>query len=133
MTSERVFYSDVNGIRAGTHEIAFGERKYGTRSISRAQIVTEQRRSWPGIIVMVIGWALIGGGYLNGSTDMMIAGAAGFLGGSFYFKRHKPRYAIRLSTTKGDFLVVASGNKPFLEEVLAAIHRAMDALRADRG
>ena len=130
MASERVFYSDVNGIRVGTHEAAFGDQKYGTRSIQVARIVTEQRRSWPGMLVMVLGWALIMGGYLSDSMDMMIAGAAGFLGGSFYFTRHKPRYAIRLTTTKGEFLVVASRKKPFLEEIKEALDRAMDAARA---
>lgn len=129
MTSERVFYSDSNGIRIGTHEIAFGGEKYGTRSISVARIVTEQRRSWPGMLVMVFGWTLIVGGFISSSTDTMIAGAAGFAGGSFYFTRHKPRYAIRLSTTKGEFLVVASRKKPFLEEILTAIERAMETAR----
>jgi hypothetical protein len=61
---------------------------------------------------------------------MMIAGAAGFMGGSFYFTRHKPRYAIRLTTTKGEFLVVASRKKPFLEEIKEALDRAMDLARA---
>ena len=127
MTSERVFYSDANGIRIGTQQVVFGDQRYGTRSISSASVVTESRRSWPGMMVMVIGGILLVFGFLTDTTQPMVMGAGGFAGGSFYFGRHKPRYAIRLVTSNGDFLVVASRRKPFLEEIKAALDRAMSS------
>jgi hypothetical protein len=130
MTNERIFYSDSNGIRIGTTEMTFAAHKYGTRNVSSASIETESRRKWPGIMIMVIGWALLVGGFWADSFQTMMMGAAGFAGGSFYFSRRKPTYGLRLNTRKGPVFVVASRRKEFLEQIKEAVDRSIDASRS---
>jgi hypothetical protein len=121
MTNERIFYSDSNGIRIGTTEMTFAAHKYGTRNVSSASIETESRRKWPGMMMMVIGWALLVGGFWADSFQTMMMGAAGFAGGSFY---------LRLNTGKGPVFVVASRRKEFLEQIKEAVDRSIDASRS---
>ena len=130
MTTERIFYSDSNGIRIGTVEMVFAQHRYGTRNVVSASIEQAARRMWPGMTMMVIGGALLGAGYISGSYQAMMMGAAGFLGGSMYFSRRKPTYALRLITAKGPVLVVASKRRPFLDEIKTAVDRAIDTVKA---
>ena len=129
MASERIFYSDSNGIRIGTAEMTFADRKYGTRNVSSASIETEKRRKWPGIMVMAVGWALLVSGFWADSFQTMMMGAAGFAGGSFYFSRRKPTYGLRLNTATGSVFVVASRQKEFLEQLKEAVDRSVNASR----
>lgn len=129
MTTERIFYSDANGIRIGTVEMAFGNKRYGTRNVSSAIIETQTRRRWPGLSMIFVGWALLAAGFLSDSFETMLLGAAAFLGGSMYFSRRKPTYGLRLDTGKGPVYVVASKRKLFLDEIKEAIDRSIDASR----
>ncbi|MDA1173590.1 MAG: DUF6232 family protein [Chloroflexi bacterium] len=130
MTTDRIFYSDSNGIRIGTSEMAFGEKRYGTRNVSSASIETENRRRWPGISMMVVGTAILIFGYASDGFQTMLMGAAAFMGGSMYFSRRKPKYGLRLNTSKGPVFVLASLNKLFMDQVKEAIDRSIDASRA---
>jgi hypothetical protein len=130
MTTERIYYSDSNGIRIGNVEIVFASKRYGTRNVASASIETETRRKWPGMTMMVVGWALVAGGFWVDSFQTMLMGAAAALGGSMYFSRRKPTYALRLNTAKGSAFVLASRRKDFLEEVKAAVDKAIDAAQA---
>jgi hypothetical protein len=129
MTTERIYYSDSNGIRIGTAELVFAKHRYGTRNVASVSIETAARRKWPGIMAMVIGAALLTAGYFSDAFQTMLLGAAAFLGGSMFFSRRKPTYGLRLMTAKGPVFVVASKRKVFLDEIKTAIDRAIDAAR----
>jgi len=132
MSTERVYYSDVNGIRVGNRELVFGERRYSPRNVASASIATERRRTWPGYLMMAVGGVLMGYAFINIDYTVAFAGVAGFLGGSFYIRRRRPTYALRLVTSKGPVLVVASKNKAFLDDIKTAVDRAIDAARTPR-
>jgi hypothetical protein len=105
----------------------FANQKFGTRNVSSASIETENRRRWPGIMMMVVGAAILVAGFASGSSQTMLMGAAGFMGGSMYFTRRKPKYGLRLNTSKGPVFVLASRNKAFMDQVKEAVDRSIDA------
>jgi hypothetical protein len=129
MTSERIFYSDANGVRIGTTRAVFGKHQYGIRNITSVSIASERRRLWPGIMVMVIGVGALIAGLIMDSFEVMIVGAGGFFGGTMYFRRRKPTYAVRIVTNRGPVLVLASRQKWYVEQVKTAIQRSIDIAR----
>ena len=126
MSTDRVYYSDVNGIRIGNRELVFGDRKWSPKNVGSATIATERRRAWPGYLMMIIGGVIMGYAIVNVDYSVAFMGVAGFLGGSFYIRRRRPTYALQLVTNKGPVLVVASKDKAFLEDIKKAIERALD-------
>jgi drug/metabolite transporter (DMT)-like permease len=110
--------------------MTFAEKQYGTRNVSSASIETQTRRRWPGISMMVIGAAILTVGYATDAFQMMLMGAAAFMGGSMYFSRRKPTYGLRLNTSSGPVFVVASRNKSFLLQLKEAVDRSIDASQA---
>ena len=132
MTTDRVYYSDVNGIRIGNRELVFGDRKWSPKNVGSASIATERRRAWPGYMMMVIGAIIMGYAIVNIDYSFGFMGVAGFLGGSFYIRRRRPTYALQLVTSKGPVLVLASKDKPFLEDVKKAVDRALIESRSPK-
>ncbi len=104
----------------------FAKKRYSTRDVSSASIDSESRRAWPGVSIMAVGIGLLLSGYIADSFQTMMMGSAAFLGGSMYFRRRKPTYGLRLHMTDGPVIVVASRRKAFLEEIKAAVDRAID-------
>ncbi|MDA1035292.1 MAG: DUF6232 family protein [Chloroflexi bacterium] len=131
MADERVFYSDANHIRVGTREAVFGNHKYGTRNIESVGIATQERRIWPGVMAFIAAGILITLGYVTNSTQWIFMGAASFTGGTFFFRRRKITYGVRIVTNKGPVLVLASKQKPYVDDVKLAIERAIEATRAE--
>ena len=131
MADERVYYADANHIRIGTREAVFGEHKYGTRNIRSASIATQERRLWPGVLAVIAAVILIAMGYITNSVQWVFMGAASFTGGTFFFRRRKPTYAVRIVTNKGAVLVLATKQKHYADEVRLAIGRAIDATRPE--
>ncbi len=130
MADERVFYADANRIRIGTREAVFGNHKYGTRNIQSVSIATQERRIWPGVMAMIAAGILIAAGYITNSLQWVFMGAASFTGGTFFFRRRRPTYAVRIVTNKGSALVLATKQKHYVDQVKLAIERAIEATRA---
>ena len=131
MADERVFYSDANHIRVGTRDAVFGNHKYGTRNIESVSIATQERRIWPGVMAFIAAGILIVIGYMTTSTQWVLMGAASFTGGTFFFKRRKHTYGVRIVTSKGPVLVLASKQKSYVDDVKFAIERAIEATREE--
>ncbi len=130
MADERVFYADANRNRIGTREAVFGNHKYGTRNIQSVSIATQERRIWPGVMAMIAAGILIAAGYITNSLQWVFMGAASFTGGTFFFRRRRPTYAVRIVTNKGSALVLATKQKHYVDQVKLAIERAIEATRA---
>jgi len=131
MTDERVFYSDANHIRVGTRAAVFGNHKYGTRNIESVSIATEERRIWPGVLAIIGAAVLITIGYIGNSVQWVFMGAASFTGGTFFFRRRKATYGVRIVTNKGPALVLASRQKSYVDDVKFAIERAIEATQVE--
>lgn len=131
MADERVFYSDANRVRIGTRDAVFGNHKYGTRNIQSVVIATQERRIWPGVMAFMAAGVLIVIGYITNSTQWVLMGAASFTGGTFFFKRRRPTYGVRIVTNKGPVLVLASKQKSYVDDVKFAIERAIEATQAE--
>ena len=128
MSSERTLYADANGVRIGTTQLVFGQHSYATRNVSSANVVTEERRRWPGSAMMGVGGVLLVIGFLSSPT-LLLFGAVAFASGSFYFSRRRPTYAVRIVTSQGAALVLASRQRAYVESVRGAIVRAIDEAR----
>lgn len=131
MADERVFYSDANRVRIGTREAVFGSHKYGTRNIQAVSIATQERRIWPGVFAYIGAGVLIVAGYVSNDVQWVFMGAASFTGGTFFFRRRKITYGVRLTTNKGVVLVLATKQKAYVDDVKLAIERAMEATRVE--
>ena len=132
MTSERVYYSDANGIRIGTEKAVFGEHSYATRRIESVSIVRQTRWQTPGIVIMAFGVVLLVAGWILNITGVVFVGAAGFLSGTFYFRRKRPTFGVRIVTDRGSTFVLATFQKFYAEQVREAVLRAMEESRASR-
>jgi membrane-bound ClpP family serine protease len=129
MTSERVYYSDANGIRIGTEKAVFGKHTYTTRRIESVSIVRQTRWQTPGIIMMVLGVVLLPIGWFLGNSSVLLVGAVGFLSGTFYFRRKRPTFGVRIVTNRGSSFVLATFQKFYAEQVREAVLRAMEGTR----
>ena len=130
VTSERVFYADANGVSIGTGQAVFGEHAYATRNITSVSVVSSRRKEWPALVVMVIGWALIGFGFVFSTPGMMLVGGGGVLSGSLYFTRRRATFAVRIVTNKGPMLVLASKRRPYADQIRQAVDRAIEEAHA---
>ena len=105
----------------------FGNHKYGTRNIESVSIATQERRIWPGMMAFIAAGILIATGYITNSVQWIFMGAASFTGGTFFFRRRKTTYGVRIVTNKGPILVLASKQKSYVDDVMFAIERAIEA------
>jgi membrane-bound ClpP family serine protease len=131
MTSERVYYSDANGISIGTEKAVFGEHSYTTKRIESVSIVRQTRWQTPGIMMMMLGVVLLPIGWFLGNSGVLLVGAVGFLSGTFYFRRKRPTFGVRIVTDRGSTFVLATFQKFYAEQVREAVLRAMEETRAD--
>ena len=127
---ERILYSDANGVRVGTVNAVFGKYRYATRNIEAAILASEAVVRWPGYAVMAVGVACGFYGLLSDTTTWLLIGVAGLASGTLNLARKKQNYAVRLIIPKGPVLVLASRNKAYIQTVVAAVQRAMEAARA---
>ena len=128
MTSERNLYSDANGIRIGTDKAVFGDYTYAVRDISSVSMMSDRGVIWPGITVLLVGTALLIYGALF-SPSWLIVGLAGAFSGSWNLqrKRKKARFGVRLLTPKGSAYVFASRDRQYVQRIIDAVKRAMEA------
>ena len=127
---ERILYSDANGVRIGTVNAVFGQHKYATRNIEAALLASEAVIRWPGYAVMAVGIAAGFYGLLGDNTTWLLIGVAGLASGTLNLARKKQNFAVRLFTTKGAVLVLASRDKAYIQTVVDTVHRATEAARA---
>ena len=127
---ERILYSDANGVRIGTVNAVFGQHKYATRNIEAALLASEAVIRWPGYAVMAVGIAAGFYGLLGDNTTWLLIGVAGLASGTLNLARKKQNYAVRLFTPRGAVLVLASRDKAYIQTVVDAVHRAMEAAKA---
>jgi hypothetical protein len=130
MTDERIYYSDANGVRVGTANAVFGEHTYATSSISSVSITSMRRRQWPGAMMMAVGGVLLVIALISDNGVFTVTGIVAFLSGSFYFSRKRPTFVVRIVTSKGPVLVVASKRRYYVEQVRRAVDKAIAGLRA---
>ncbi len=124
MSSERVFYTDANGIRIGTAHAAFGERTYATRDIRSVSLARDRPTRWPGVLVLFLGTGVLVWGAMFNSTWMLV-GAAGAFSGSLYVRRRKTTYGVRVVTDDGPAIAFTSSNRRYVDQVVTAVRRAM--------
>ena len=128
-----VFHIDANGVRISARRAEFGEHAYATRNISAVEPVEDKGRRWPGYMMLFIGFAALGGGFVLDQTTAMLVGAVAILSGSLNLRRKRPRYGVRIVTQRGPVYVLASRDKRYVEVVANALRRAVSAARAGRG
>ena len=126
MATERTYYANADGVRISNTRLVFGSHTYATRSVSSAVTVDERMPVWPAYLVMLAGVAMIVWGALAAPLWTML-GALGILSGFVNLSRKKRMYGIRIGTSKGPALVLTSRSRPYVEQVVAAVHKAMAA------
>lgn len=127
-----VFHIDANGVRISARRAEFGEHAYATRNISAVEPVEDKGRRWPGYMMLFIGFAALGAGFVLDQTTAMLIGAVAVLSGSLNLGRKRPRYGIRIVTRRGPVYVLASRDKRYVEVVANALRRAVSAAQAGR-
>jgi len=127
-----VFHIDANGVRISARRAEFGEHAYATRNISAVEPVEDKGRRWPGYMMLFIGFAALGAGFVIDQTTAMLIGAVAILSGSLNLGRKRPRYGVRIVTRKGPVYVLASRDKRYVEVVANALRRAVSAAREGR-
>ena len=127
-----VFHIDANGVRISARRAEFGEHAYATRNISAVEPVEDKGRRWPGYMMLFIGFAALGAGFVIDQTTAMLIGAVAILSGSLNLGRKRPRYGVRIVTRKGPVYVLASRDKRYVEVVANALRRAVSAARDGR-
>ena len=122
-----VFHIDANGVRIGVDRAVFGEHAYATRNISGVATVEDKGVRWPGQMMLALGFALLGAGFLLAETTVVVVGAVAVLSGSLNLGRKRANYGVRIATRRGPVYVLASRDKQYTLTVAAALRRAVSA------
>ncbi len=131
VNEERIYYSDANGVSVGTANVIFGKYKYATHNIESVGLVQRGAPRWPGLAIVLVGLGCLVYAAFSDPTWYLV-GAAGIISGAFNLWRKKPNFALQVITPRGPVLVLASRQKRYVETVMAALVRAMDASSSAR-
>ena len=82
-------------------------------------------------MMMGIGAVLLGLALATDFGPFTVTGIVAFLSGSFYFRRKRPTFAVRIVTNKGPYLVVASKRKYYVEQVRVSIDKAIEEAHSE--
>ncbi len=127
-----VFHMDANGVRISAQRAVFAEHAYAPRNISGVERVEDKGIRWPGQSTLVLGFAIIGAGFIMQHTITVMVGAVAVMSGSLNLARKKPRYGIRITTQRGPVYVLASRDQRYVEVVADALLRAVSAAHRSR-
>lgn len=127
-----VFHMDANGVRISAQRAVFAEHAYAPRNIRSVDRVEDKGVRWPGIFTMVLGFVIIGVGFIMQHTITVLIGAVAVMSGSLNLARKRPRYGIRITTQRGPVYVLASGDKRYVEVVSNALLRAISVAHQAR-
>ena len=132
MSSERTYYADATGVRVGTSQLVFPSATYATRNVTSVEAIAARAPALGAYVVMTIGAALFFYGAFAGS-EWGFVGVAGILSGQIRLLRRRRNrgYGVRITTSKGPVTVFAARNRRQVEQVTAAVRRAIAGQSSD--
>ena len=132
MSSERTYYADASGIRVSTTRLVFPSATYVTRNVSAVDTIEDSPTALGAYVVIALGSVMFFYGAIVGSLWGFI-GVFGIISGQFRLVRRNKRrgYAVRITTPKGTIVAFASRNRTQVQQVGAAVRKAMAAPTLD--
>lgn len=127
-----VFHMDANGVHITQRRAVFGEHAYAPRNIQSVDRIEDGGVRWPGRFTLLLGFAIIGVGFLLQQTLVVLVGAVAVMSGSLNLARKRSRFGIRIMTQRGPVYVLASRDKRYVEVVADALLRAISVAHQSR-
>lgn len=147
MIPEKVIYTDGHDVTVTDTTLQVRNHEYRLNGVTKCGMMVLQPQRAPGIILLVIGLALIVAGALQAINpawvpDMEIAGrmftantlalwtgGALALIGLLILGLTRQRYAVRIETAEGEKDAVVSDRKEYIHQIVDAINQAVTYVR----
>lgn len=142
MTPDKVIYTDGRDVVVTDSTLKVKNASYRLNGITKLCLWTIRPHRWPGVLLMLIGIALLVSGYMNVlPADVNMNVEDGYLSintlsiwigvgltlvGIIALAASKERYAVRIGTAEGEKNAVVSTRREYIAQIVDAIHSAFD-------
>jgi hypothetical protein len=151
MTPDKVIYTDGHDVTVTDTTLQVKNHEYNLSGVMKCGLMVLQPQRAPGIILLVLGLALIVVGLMqliptatvpdmevaNRSPDVntlavWIGGALALIG-ILVLGLVKERYAVRIATAEGEKDAVVSDKREYIHQIVDAINQAITYVRTNSG
>jgi hypothetical protein len=147
MIEEKVLYTDGHDVTVTDSTLQVKNHEYKLNGVTKCGMMVLQPRRAPGIILLVLGLAMIVAGLLNAISPTMIPdveiaermftantlsiwiGAAIALIGILVLGIVRERYAVRIATAEGEKDAIVSDQREYIHQIVDAINNGVTYVR----
>lgn len=151
MIPDKVLYTDGHNVTVTDSIFQVKNDLYKINGITKHGLLTVKPHRLPGILILILGIALIVCGILQmipagtvpdlqvgnklfaANTIAIVSGSLLLLIGILVIGMMRERYAVRIATAEGEKNVIVSNRKEYISQIVAALSEAFNFTRPKKG
>jgi hypothetical protein len=151
MIPDKVLYTDGHNVTVTDSVFQVKNDLYKINGITKHGLLTVKPHRLPGILILILGIALIACGILQmiptgtvsdlqignklfaANTIAVVSGSLLLLIGILVIGMMRERYAVRIATAEGEKNVIVSNRKEYISQIVAALSEAFNFTKPRKG